>query len=506
MALSQKQKTQQISTQRQELSQKFEHKQQVAVALLAERSLVELEEQVRKELDDNPALEVREEWDESYHDQEEADDASEIRDSEEIGRDADYDEGRTDFPNDDDGLDISDNRIGDYYHADRESNDALLTGSPTFYDSLEAQLIDFDLTEEEHDVMCYLIGSLDNNGYLLKELQTLSDELYIYFQKDVSTVQLEHLLKQLQTLEPHGVGARNEQECMHLQLQHKELKPELKSNALKVVEHFYELFIHQKWTTLQKRLHLNDEEFDEVLRVLKHLNLKPGAGFNEEVAGGAPTIIPDFFVSVSNEGNITIELNNGNVPELCVSASYLEMVRQLSPKKEQLPKSQMDELVLVQDKITAAKNFINTINMRTLAMRNVGKLIVQKQRAFFINDDDESLLTPMKLNDIAEALGIHVSTVSRLVRNKYLQTAYGTYPLKKFFSTSFVSQKGEEQSALLTRLKMEELIAGEDKRKPLSDEQIAAAMTELGFPLARRTVAKYREQLGIPEKRIRKIS
>jgi RNA polymerase sigma-54 factor len=162
--------------------------------------------------------------------------------------------------------------------------------------------------------------------------------------------------------------------------------------------------------------------------------------------------------------------------------------------------------VLVQDKITAAKNFINTINMRTLAMRNVGKLIVQKQRAFFINDDDESLLTPMKLNDIAEALGIHVSTVSRLVRNKYLQTAYGTYPLKKFFSTSFVSQKGEEQSALLTRLKMEELIAGEDKRKPLSDEQIAAAMTELGFPLARRTVAKYREQLGIPEKRIRKIS
>lgn len=506
MALSQKQKTKQISTQRQEQSQKFEHKQQVAVALLAERSLVELEEQVRKELDENPALEVREEWDEGYNDQEDTDDASEIRDSEEIGRDADYDEGRADFPNDDDGLDISDNRIGDYYHSDRDTNDALLTGSPTFYDSLEAQLIDFDLTEEEHEVMCYLIGSLDNNGYLLKELQIISDELYAYFHKDVSVALLERLLKQLQTLEPHGIGARNEQECMLLQLQEKKFAPELKANTIKVVKNYYDLFIHKKWTMLQKRLHLNDGDFEEVMRVLKHLNLKPGAGFNEEVVGSAPAIIPDFFVSVSNEGDITLELNNGNVPELSISASYLEMVRQLSPKKERLSKSQMDELVLVQDKITAAKNFINTVNMRNLALRNLGKFIVQKQRNFFINDDDESLLTPMKLNDIAEALGIHVSTVSRLVRNKYLQTAYGTYPLKKFFPTSFVSQKGEEQSALLTRLKMEELIAAEDKREPLSDEQIAATMTELGFPLARRTVAKYREQLGIPEKRIRKIS
>ena len=255
---------------------------------------------------------------------------------------------------------------------------------------------------------------------------------------------------------------------------------------------------------MQRRLHLNDEVFAAVLHVLTHLNLKPGADLNETTVGSAPTIIPDFIVRVTNDGEVLVELNNGNIPELCVSPSYLEMVRQLAPKKEQLSKSQMDELILVQDKITAAGNFINTLKMRALALRSVGKIIVQKQREFFLNDDDESLLVPMKLNDVAEVLGIHVSTVSRVVRSKYLQTAYGTYSLKDFFSSSFISQNGEEQSAHLTRLKLEEVIAAEDKRTPLSDEKIAVVMTDLGFPIARRTVTKYREMLGIPEKRLRK--
>ena len=158
----------------------------------------------------------------------------------------------------------------------------------------------------------------------------------------------------------------------------------------------------------------------------------------------------------------------------------------------------------MQDKINAADNFINTMKMRALALKSVGRIIVQKQRAFFLNDDDESLLTPMKLSDISDALNIHVSTVSRVVRSKYLQTDYGTYPLKYFFSSSFISQKGEEQSAHLTRLKLEEVVAAEDKRHPLSDEQIAEAVTALGFPIARRTATKYREMLGIPEKRLRK--
>ena len=485
--------------------QKLEHKLQVAMALLAEKSLVDLEEQVRKELDENPALEEQQDWeDDAFNSPDEADDDTDRSESEEIGRDADYDEGRMDVPNDDDGLDISDNRIVEAYYSENADREIQIAGAPTFYDSLEDQLIVFDLTEEEHEVMQYLIGSLDNNGYLLKDLQTISDELYIYAQKDVSVATLERLLEMLQSLEPYGVGARNEQECLLLQLRGKVIAPELKENALKVVEKHFDLFIHKKWDTLQRRLHLDDEAFAEVLHVLTHLNLKPGADFNETISATAPTIVPDFFVRVTNDGEVVLELNSGNIPELCVSPSYLEMVRQLAPKKEQLSKSQMDELILVQDKITAAGNFINTLKMRALALRSVGKIIVQKQREFFLNDDDESLLVPMKLNDVAEALDIHVSTVSRVVRSKYLQTAYGTYSLKDFFSSSFISQKGEEQSAHLTRLKLEEVVAAEDKRKPLSDEQIADAMTELGFPIARRTVTKYREMLGIPEKRLRK--
>ena len=505
MPITQKQKTKQISTHRQEQVQKLEHKLQVAMALLAEKSLVDLEEQVRKELDENPALEEQQEWEEeAYPNSDDADDDTENFESDEIGRDADYDEGRIDAPNDDDGLDISDNRIPEGYYNEGGEREIQIAGAPTFYDSLEDQLIVFDLTEEEHEVMQYLIGSLDNNGYLLKDLQTISDELYIYAQKDVSVATLERLLEMLQSLEPYGVGARNEQECLLLQLRGKVIDPELKEHALKVVEKHFDLFIHKKWDTLQRRLVLNEEKFNAVLHVLTHLNLKPGADLNETTIGSAPTIIPDFIVRVTNDGEVVVELNNGNIPELCVSPSYLEMVRQLTPKKEQLSKSQMDDLILVQDKINAAGNFINTLKMRELALRSVGKIIVQKQREFFLNDDDETLLVPMKLNDVAEALGIHVSTVSRVVRSKYLQTAYGTYSLKDFFSSSFISQTGEEQSAHLTRLKLEEVIATEDKRKPLSDEKIAAVMTELGFPIARRTVTKYREMLGIPEKRLRK--
>ena len=374
MPLSQKQKTKQISTHRQEQVQKLEHKLQVAMALLAEKSLVDLEEQVRKELDENPALEEQQDWeDDAYNPTDEAEDDAERGESEEMERDADYDEGRMDVPNDDDGLDISDNRIAEGYYSENADREIQIAGAPTFYDSLEDQLIVFDLTEEEHEVMQYLIGSLDNNGYLLKDLQTISDELYIYAQKDVSIATLEHLLEILQSLEPYGVGARNEQECLLLQLRGKVIDPELKENSLKVVEKHFDLFIHKKWDTLQRRLHLNNEVFAAVLHVLTHLNLKPGADLNETTVGSAPTIIPDFIVRVTNDGEVLVELNNGNIPELCVSPSYLEMVRQLAPKKEQLSKSQMDELILVQDKITAAGNFINTLKMRALALRSVGK-------------------------------------------------------------------------------------------------------------------------------------
>ena len=504
MPLSQKQKIKQVSTHRQEQVQKLEHKLQVAMALLAEKSLVDLEEQVRKELDENPALEEQQEWDAAYDASDNEDDDTDYFESEEIGRDADYDKGRADAPNDDDGLDLSDNRITEGYNYEGGIGEFQIAEAPTFYDSLEDQLIVFDLTEEEHEVMRYLIGSLDNNGYLLKALEVVSDELFVYANKDVSVAQLERLLGMLQTLEPLGVGARNEQECLLLQLRGRALEADLKNSAITAVEKFYDLFIHKKWDALQRRLRLNDETFEKVLHILTHLNLKPGADLNDTMVSSAPMIIPDFIVKVTSEGEVVVELNNGNVPELCISPSYLEMVQQLAPRGNELSKSQRDELVLVQDKITAADNFINTMKMRALALKSVGRIIVQKQRAFFLNDDDESLLTPMKLSDISDALNIHVSTVSRVVRSKYLQTDYGTYPLKYFFSSSFISQKGEEQSAHLTRLKLEEVVAAEDKRHPLSDEQIAEAVTALGFPIARRTATKYREMLGIPEKRLRK--
>ena len=218
----------------------------------------------------------------------------------------------------------------------------------------------------------------------------------------------------------------------------------------------------------------------------------------------APTVVPDFVVEVNAEGELVVSLNNGGVPELCVSPSYVQTIKDFGQRKTKLSKEMEDQLVFVQSKIDAAKNFINLVNLRRRALLNVAEEIADLQRDFFLNDDDETLLKPLKLEDIAQRLAIDVSTVSRVVRNKFVQTIYGTYPIKKFFSFAFTTDEGVEISSHHAMLKLQEIVDGEDKAHPYSDELLALEMKNAGFPVARRTIAKYRERLHIPEKRLRR--
>ncbi|MBO5698724.1 MAG: RNA polymerase factor sigma-54 [Bacteroidaceae bacterium] len=485
----------------------MQHKLQVAATLLAEKGLAEFEETVRKEMDDNPALEERDEWtdeEEPSFDEDTNGEENGEPESEETGRDADYDNGRDDMPKDDDGLDLSDYVSNEPRYAADYVNEITAINTQTFYETLIEQMNDYDLDETDQEIMRYIISSLDGNGYLTKDVDSIMYEVSFKLYIDTTPEHIERLVHILQKFEPHGLGARNLQECLWLQAKALPDDVPLKSHALKALDEYFTLFSTLSWTTLQKRLKLNDENFEALKKLLMRLNPKPGNQLNIDVSSNAPTIIPDFYVEVNDEGELVVSMNNGDVPELCVSPSYLQTIREFSHKKTHLTKEMEDQLLFVQSKVDAARNFINKVKLRKLMLYNVAKCIVDTQGDFFLNEDDETLLHPLKMEEIASTLNISVSTVSRVIRSKFIQTPYGLYPLKMFFIQAFTSDDGVEISAHHALLKLQEIVDREDKRSPLSDMALADAMKEAGFPIARRTIAKYRDRLNIPEKRLRK--
>ena len=484
----------QIQTQAQQLTQTLSP-QQILVVKLLELPTMELEERVRAEILDNPALE-------------EGKDISEQDHSEEYGID----------PNEDYSYDNEDISLGDYRTEDdipdyklQEHNrsrgevaeEIPFSDTVSFYEMLLEQLQMQRLTEEEKIMAEYLIGSLDDDGLLRKGTQTLIDELAIYRGIYTNENKINQVLSVIQDFDPAGIGARSLQECLLLQLKRKPETP-IKKVEVEIIEKYCDDFTRKNKEKIMLRMNLTEEEYDEAINELAKLNPRPGSSLGDIVGKNFQQIIPDFLVDSDETGNITFTLNNGNVPELHLSREFNELLEEHTTNKENQSKDSKDAFLFLKQKVDAAQNFINAIKQRHQTLLTTMQVIIDLQRPFFL-EGDETLLKPMILKDVAEKAKLDVSTVSRVSNSKYVQTNFGIFPLRHFFSDGYTTEEGEELSVREIKQLLKECIEHENKENPYNDDELADILREKGYPIARRTVAKYRQQLNIPTARLRRI-
>jgi RNA polymerase sigma-54 factor len=504
------QKLIQTQTQKMQQVQRLSAQQMLQVKLF-EMPLNELEENVNAELDDNPALErCSDEDGEVRNDNDDTQDSN-SNDTEDI----DYTESN-EREEREDALDSALKDMG----ADDEMpeptyniNRGGLSNNPdyqnmvygdtlSFYDRLKEQMDMLHLTDKEHDIMEYIIGSLDDDGLLRKDIGTISDELAIYHNIDASEKEIRDVLHLLQQFDPAGIGAQNLQECLLLQIERmKESK--LKTVIYKVIKDYFDEFTKKHWDKIQEGMSLNDLQIQELQKEIRKLNPKPGSSLGEAESRNTQQITPDYIIDTTDDGDISFYINRGNIPDLTVSSSFQDMIDSYKNNKANMNRQEKEALLYAKEKVEKARGFIDAVKQRRHTMFIVMKSIINWQKKFF-EDGDEADLHPMILKDIADQTKLDISTVSRIASMKYAQTRWGTFPLKFFFSDSYTTEDGEEMSTRKIKLALKGLVEKEDKKKPMSDDILAASMKEKGFPIARRTVAKYREQLGIPVARLRR--
>lgn len=464
--------------------------QQVLEVRLLELSTEELLQRIDNELLDNEALEKGADENEAESaaiDEEEKSDDYTI--SDDVLRDPEDD---VDGPA---GLSASDSLDVAGWQLRTES---------TFYENLLEQLHETNLTEEQTTLAEYLIGSLEEDGLLHKDLQKIQDELMVYHYITASLDELEECLQVIQQFEPAGVGGRGLQECLLLQVRRRE-KDELRPLMLQVLEQCFDDMCSNRWERIAQKLTLQAAQVEAVRKELSRLNPKPGGSMYADGLN-AHTILPDFLLTVEDD-DIQVQLNNGRVPTLHVSRSYHEVLAQ-AEKKGQPSKKAQEELQYIKEKIERAQSFISAIQQRHRMLITTMRTIVEMQRDYFLTGD-ESLLRPMVMKDVAAKVGVDISTISRVCNSKYVQTPYGLHTLKFYFVERFAPKNAEPTDAAvstrLIRQYLQEMIEHEDKKNPLSDMELCRLMSQKGYTLARRTVAKYREQLGIATSRLRKI-
>ncbi len=504
-----------IQTQEQKLQQlqRLSAQQMLQVKML-EMPLNELEDNINAELDDNPALETENPDDalmgEGNEDRSALDDSDNSNDDE-FGDDA-Y-EAQSEKEERKDELDQAlesigkDDQMPDYntdrYNTQNADYEEMVYGDTTsFYDKLKEQMDMQMLTDKEKQIMEYLIGSLDEDGLLRKDLDSICDELIIYHNIDVSEKEIEHVLHKLQSFDPAGVGGRSLQECLLLQVKRLP-KGVLRKTMEEVFEDYFDEFTKKHWDKIKSGLELNETQLETLKDEIRKLNPKPGASLGETDGRNMQQINPDFIVDTADDGTITFTLNRGNMPELTVSPSFTDMIETYKKHKDQMSRKDKEALLYAKEKVDKAQGFIEAIKQRRHTLIITMKAIIDIQRQFFL-DGDEADLKPMILKDVAERTKLDISTISRVRIEKYVQTKWGIFPLKFFFTDSYTTEDGEELSTRKIKIALQHLIENEDKKKPLSDDAISKVMKEKGFPIARRTVAKYREQLGIPVARLRK--
>jgi len=476
------------------LSQKLSP-QQIQLMKLIQLPTQAFEQRIKQELEENPALEDGKEDLDAEFDDEFSNDEYDNDDYDNDAADADI--------NVDDYL--SDDEVPNYrlqannYSADDEEKNVPYASGTSFAQLLLTQLSTFRLTDIEKDIAFFLVGSVDESGYIRRTLQDIVDDLA--FTQNIYTDEeaVEKVLKKVQELDPAGVGARSLQECLLIQLKRKEATKAV-SLATDLLDKSFDHFSKKHYTKLLAKHDISEDELRSAIEVIEHLNPKPGGAFSGNLRM-AEHVIPDFTIKIV-DGELELSLNGRNAPEMHISNDYSNMLKGYKASKEKT-KSQKDAVMFIKQKLDSAKWFIDAIKQRQQTLMVTMSSIMNYQKEYFLSGDERNL-RPMILKDIADEISMDVSTVSRVANSKYVDTPYGTKLIKEFFSESMTNDQGEEVSTREIKKILEISIDEEDKRKPLTDDKLAKLLLEKGYPIARRTVAKYREQLDIPVARMRK--
>lgn len=483
------------------LKQQLQQKQQqrlsplqMQVIKLTELPNIELEERIKQELVDNPALD---EGHDSSDDPQDILDDNSHDDSENITQE---DMVMGDYLTEDD--------IPDYNFSIKSTptdntirEDIPFSSAESLHESLIEQLHLTELNEESTKIAEYIIGNIDENGYLDRPLSAIGDDLLFQQNLDISQERIEKILHIIQGFDPAGVGAQDLQQCLLLQLERLP-RNETAEQAIQILKDYFDDFSKRHYEKIKRGMSLNDEGLKHIIHLITTLNPKPGNNWGDALSQTMNTVIPDFIVESYN-GEVFMSLNNRNIPELRINREYSEMLRGYSENKQGMTAEAKNAALFVKQKLDSARWFIDAIKQRQETLQRTMQAIVDMQYNFFLTGD-ESNLKPMILKDVAERAGYDISTISRVSNSKYVQTNFGVYPLKFFFSESMQNDAGEEVSSREVKAILRECIENEDTKKPLTDDKLAEILKEKGYIIARRTVAKYREQMNIPVARLRK--
>ena len=448
---------------------------QIQTIKLIELPIQELEQRIRKELEENPVL-----------------DEDTAKDDDEAPREVSLSEYKEDDS-------IPSYRLrSDNYSKDERPQYNTFSVKESFTQSLMEQLGYRNLTEHQYAVAAFLVGSLDDDGYLRRSLDSVVDDLSFRANIETDEEEVLQMLRIIQEFEPLGVGARDLRECLLLQIRHCKKSPAVE-NAVKILEHHFNDFTGKHFQKIMTRMGLSEEEMKAAIAKIVKLNPSPGGQIDDSYSDQAQQIIPDFFLEYK-DGKLLLSMPRFSVPELRVNRKYADLLMEAATSSEREKK---EAAAFVKKKLDSAKWFVEAIKQRHNTLQSTMQAIIDYQHDYFI-DGDETNLKPMVLKDIAEKTGFDISTISRVVNSKYIETHFGIYSLKYFFSEGLENQDGEEVSTRELKKVLQECVDNEDKHKPLTDDELVVKMTERGYKVARRTVAKYRDQLGIPKARLRR--
>jgi len=477
---------------------------QIQLIKLLELPTYQLEQRIKEELESNPLLEEGEEKPEPEVDIKE--DGDEVNYDENSQEEDNYESSEDEFSLDDyisDEDDIPDYKLtASNASKDDDAREFVLSGGISFRENLVEQLGTQHLGETDRKICEYIIGNIDDDGYLRRDVENIVDDLAFGAGIEVDDEKIESLLRVVQRFDPAGVGARDLRECLLLQVKRRlaeTFTPAL-INARIILESYFEEFSKKHYEKIAKRMRISDEELKEAVDEILKLNPKPGGQISDSSVPGAEKIIPDFNLDIV-DGELQLSLNTGDIPELRLNKSYVNMLEDY--QKNSNSREKKDVVSFVKYKLSSARSFIDAVQQRNNTLMLTMTAIVQFQKPFF-QTGDESKLKPMILRDIADITGLDVSTISRVSNSKYIQTWFGIYSLKQFFSGSMPTNSGEEVSTGELKNVLKEIVDGEDKRKPYTDDELVELMNKKGYQIARRTIAKYRQLLDIPVARLRR--
>lgn len=454
--------------------------QQIQMIKLLELPTMQLEQRIKREIEENIVLEEEEPSDEEQM-------PEKISVEDYLGKEDDTPSYKS--------------RINNFSKDDKQ-RPVYITEGRSLQEYLIEQLRFRSLTEREMSVAVYIVGSIDDDGYLRRDLSSLSDDMAFSQDIEVTVEEIERILGIIHELEPAGVGARNLQECLLLQMRQVRIDTHAKRLALKILTSYFDAFAKKHYERLMARLQITEDEFRDAIEQIKCLYPKPGNLYTEGGSDTTPYIVPDFVLD-NSDGELRLTLNAGNIPEVRISRRYKEMIRDMVSPDGTVKEKDREAIQFVKSKIDSAKWFISAIKQRHDTLMRTMRTILDFQREYFV-DGDKSKLRPMILKDIADRTGLDVSTISRVVNSKYIQTPFGIILLKSLFSEGMQTSSGEEVSSYEIKKILQDCIDQEDKRHPLTDENLMDILNAKGYCIARRTVAKYREMLDIPVARMRK--